>query len=91
MALATSTWVERLPPLVELSNADDELAHGLSMHVAANSPSYILETDIPAADYDHEKHIQIELAKKDPKLADKTNEMLEKNLGWKKSKNTLVT
>lgn len=73
----------KIATLVELSNADDELAHGLSMHVAANSPSYILETDIPAADYDHEKHIQIELAKKDPKLADKTNEMLEKILGGK--------
>lgn len=73
----------KIATLVELGAADEELAHGLSMHIAANSPIYILENDIPAADYDHEKHIQIELAKKDPKLADKTDEMLEKILGGK--------
>ncbi len=73
----------KIATLVELAKADDELAHGLAMHVAANSPSYINEKDIPVTDYDHEKHIQIELAKKDPKLADKSNEMLEKILGGK--------
>lgn len=73
----------KIATLVVLKNEDAELAHGLAMHIAANSPSYITTGDIPASDYEHEKHIQMELAKNDPKLADKPVQMLEKILEGK--------
>ena len=73
----------KIATLVLLAKQDDELAHGLAMHIAANSPNYINDSDIPASDYDHEKHIQLELAKNDPNLADKPVAMLEKILEGK--------
>lgn len=73
----------KIATLVLLEKEDAELAHGLAMHVAANNPSYISASDISKAEYDHEKHIQLELAKNDPKLADKPVEMLEKILDGK--------
>lgn len=73
----------KIATLVLLEKEDAELAHGLAMHVAANNPSYISASDISKAEYDHEKHIQLELAKNDPKLADKPVEMLEKILEGK--------
>ena len=73
----------KIATLVLLEKADEELAHGLAMHVAANNPSYITAKDISQAEYDHEKHIQLELAKNDTKLADKPVAMLEKILEGK--------
>lgn len=73
----------KISTLVLLEKADAELAHGLAMHVAANNPSYVTTNDISQAEYDHEKHIQLELAKNDPKLADKPVAMLEKILEGK--------
>ncbi|MFA5486162.1 MAG: translation elongation factor Ts [Bacilli bacterium] len=73
----------KIATLVLLEREDAELAHGLAMHVAANNPSYISASDISQAEYDHEKHIQLELAKNDPKLADKPVAMLEKILEGK--------
>ena len=73
----------KIATLVVLEKADQELAHGLAMHVAANNPSYITSADIKQDEYDHEKHIQLELAKNDPKLADKPLAMLEKILEGK--------
>lgn len=73
----------KIATLVVLEKADQELAHGLAMHVAANNPSYITSLDIKQDEYDHEKHIQLELAKNDPKLADKPLAMLEKILEGK--------
>lgn len=73
----------KISTLVLLEKEDAELAHGLAMHIAANNPSYINATDISKAEYDHEKHIQLELAKNDPKLADKPVAMLEKILEGK--------
>ncbi|MDY0214471.1 MAG: translation elongation factor Ts [Bacilli bacterium] len=73
----------KIATVVLLDKEDHELAHGLAMHVAANNPSYITAKDISQAEYDHEKHIQLELAKNDPKLADKPVAMLEKILEGK--------
>ncbi len=72
--------------LVLLEKKDDELAKGLAMHVAANAPSYITKNDIRQDELDKEKHIQMELAKNDPKLADKPAAMLEKILAGKINK-----
>lgn len=66
----------KIAVLVVLSKEDAELAKGLAMQVAANSPLYISAADIPADALAHEKEIQLELMKKDEKLAGKPAEML---------------
>ena len=63
--------------LVLLEKEDAELAKGLAMHIAANSPKYVSESDIPAEVVEHEKAIAFETAKADPKLAGKPEQMLQ--------------
>lgn len=76
----------KISTLVLLEKADEELAKGLAMHVAANAPLYISEKDIDAKDIEHEKHIQLEAAKNDEKLANKSEAMLLKIIEGKVSK-----
>ena len=71
---------------VKLDNEDIELGKQLAMHIAANNPLYLTKEDIPAADYEHEKGVQIELAKNDEKLAGKPAAMLEKIIESKVNK-----
>ena len=71
---------------VKVNGGDAEFAKQLAMHIAANNPSYINMSDIPADVRDHEKNIQMELAKQDPKLAGKPAEFLEKILEGKINK-----
>lgn len=71
---------------VKLDNEDAELGKQLAMHIAANNPLYLTKEDIPAADYEHEKSVQIELAKNDEKLAGKPAAMLEKIIESKVNK-----
>jgi len=71
---------------VKLDNEDVELGKQLAMHIAANNPLYLTKEDIPAADYEHEKSVQIELAKNDEKLAGKPAAMLEKIIESKVNK-----
>lgn len=73
----------KISTLVVLEKADEELARGLAMHVAANSPSYVTDKDISKEEYEHEKHIQVQLSKNDPKLNDKPQALLEKILEGK--------
>lgn len=67
----------KIATLVLLEKKDAELAHGLSMHIAANSPSYITTDDITEADYNHERNIQLEATKHDERLAGKPEKMLK--------------
>ena len=60
---------------VKLENHDEELAKPLAMHIAANNPTYVLESDIPA-----------ETAKTDEKLANKPAAVLDKILDGKVKK-----
>ena len=66
----------KIAVLVLLEGGDAELAKGLAMHIAANNPTYISEADVPAEAIEHERGIQVELMKQDPKLAGKPAEML---------------
>ena len=66
----------KIAVLVLLEGGDAELAKGLAMHIAANNPTYISEEDVPADAIEHERGIQVELMKQDPKLANKPTEML---------------
>ena len=67
----------KIAVLVLLDKEDAELAKGLAMHIAANSPKYVNESDIPAEVIEHEKAIAFETAKADPKLAGKPEQMLQ--------------
>lgn len=66
----------KIAVLVLLDKNDPELAKGLAMHIAANNPLYISEKDVPADAIEHERNIQVELMKQDPKLANKPADML---------------
>ena len=59
----------KIATLVVVEKADEELAKGLAMHIAANAPKYVEESDIPASEIAHEKAIALETMKNDPKLA----------------------
>ena len=61
-----------------LDSDDPELGKGIAMGVASYNPQYLSTNDIPAEDIAHEKAVQLETAKNDPKLAGKPAEMLEK-------------
>ncbi len=67
----------KIATLVLLEKEDAELAKGLAMHIAANAPKYVSESDIPADVIEHEKAIALETAKADPKLAGKPEQMLQ--------------
>ena len=79
----------KIATVVLLDKKNDELAHGLTMHIAANSPSYITTDDITEEDYNHERGIQLEITKNDPRLADKPEKCLKTSLKVK-LENTLV-
>lgn len=67
----------KIATLVLLDKEDAELAKGLAMHIAANAPKYVAESDIPSEVIEHEKAIALETAKADPKLAGKPEQMLQ--------------
>ena len=66
----------KIATLVVLAKEDAELAKGLAMHIAANAPKYIAQEDIPAEVIAHEKAIALENMKNDPKMAGKSEAML---------------
>ncbi len=61
----------KIAVIVKLEKEDSTLAKGLAMQIAANSPKYILESDIPQDVIEAETKIQMEASKNDPKLANK--------------------
>ena len=71
---------------VSLDKADEELAHDLAMHIAANNPQYLSMADVPADVKEHEMSVQKEAAKNDEKLANKPLPVLEKILEGKINK-----
>ena len=76
----------KIAVLVSLSGGNDELAHDLAMHIAANNPQYLSMADVPADAKEHEMSVQKEAAKNDPKLAGKPVPVLEKILEGKINK-----
>jgi len=64
----------------------ETLATDLAMQVAALNPLYVSLNDVPADVVEHEKHIQLENAKNDPKLAGKPEAALEMILQGKVKK-----
>ncbi len=71
---------------VVLDKEDAEMGKALAMHIAANNPLYLSKNDIDPAALAHEKDVQLEMAKNDPKLAGKPAQMLEKIIEAKVNK-----
>ena len=71
---------------VALDKEDAELGKGLAMHIAANNPQYLSLNDVAPSEVAHEKEVQLEAAKDDPKLAGKPAEMLAKIIDAKVTK-----
>ncbi len=71
---------------VKISGGNEELAHDLAMHVAANNPQYLTMADVPSEVKEHEMSVQKEAAKNDEKLANKPAPVLEKILEGKINK-----
>lgn len=76
----------KISVLTVLDGIDEEVAHGLSMHIAANRPLYISTGDIPAEAIANETAIQMEASKSDEKLANKPQNILEGIIKGKVSK-----
>lgn len=76
----------KISVLTLVDGNDEEVAKGLSMHIAANNPTYISTKDIPQDAIEHEKKIQMEAAKNDEKLKDKPEAALVKIIEGKVNK-----
>jgi elongation factor Ts len=71
---------------VALDKEDAKLGKGLAMHIAANNPQYLSLEEVGEDEIAHEKGVQMEAAKNDPKLANKPAEMLAKIIDTKVTK-----
>lgn len=65
---------------------DATVAKNIAMQVASMNPVYATEADIPADAFEHEKQLQMQMMKEDPKLAGKPEKVLENILKGKVKK-----
>ena len=72
--------------VVEGNGDLSSVAKDVAMHVAAINPQYVRLEDVPADFIANEKHIQLEAAKNDPKLANKPEKILEGIINGKVNK-----
>lgn len=63
-----------------------EMAHDIAMHIAAFSPSYVNDSEVPADYIAKEKSILLAQAKNDPKNASKPDAIFEKMLAGRLQK-----
>lgn len=76
----------KISTFVILEKENAELAEGLAMSIAANSPLYITKEDIPAEVVAKETEIQMEATKNDPKFDGKPEAALAKIVEGKVNK-----
>lgn len=65
---------------------DATVAKNIAMQVASMNPVYATEDDIPADAFEHEKQLQMQMMKEDPKMAGKPEKVLENILKGKVKK-----
>ena len=65
---------------------DATVAKNITMQVASMNPVYATEADIPADAFEHEKQLQMQMMKEDPKMAGKPEKVLENILKGKVKK-----
>ncbi|MBB1565117.1 translation elongation factor Ts [Candidatus Gracilibacteria bacterium] len=64
--------------IVAKAGTDAEKAKQVAMHVTAASPEYLSPDEIPNDTIEREKSIQLEIMKNDPKMGNKTDDVLLK-------------
>jgi len=62
---------------------DEEKAKQVAMHVTASNPEYLSPNDISEEVIEKEKSIQLEIMKNDPKMGNKSDDILLKIIGGK--------
>ena len=72
--------------IVVLKGSNAELAHYIAMQVASMAPQYVSSADLPTEVVEHERAIQTEIVKNDPKNASKPAQIVEKMVEGKVSK-----
>ena len=77
----------KISVLTVLKGAEDAtVAKNMAMQIASMSPIYINREEIPADVIEHERGVQMNIMKEDPKMAGKSEEMLSKIIEGKISK-----
>ena len=77
----------KISVLAKLSGQEDaSVAKNIAMQIASMSPAYITRDEIPADVVEHERGVQMNIMKEDPKMAGKSEEMLSKIIEGKISK-----
>ena len=69
--------------LVVTKGGDETVAKNLAMQVASMNPIYATEADIPETAFNHEKELQMQMMKEDPKMANKPEKVLQNILKGK--------
>ena len=69
-----------------VAKGDATVAKNIAMQVASMNPVYATEADIPADAFEHEKQLQMQMMKEDPKMAGKPEKVLENILKGKVKK-----
>ena len=72
--------------IVVLKGSNAELAHYIAMQIASMAPQYVSSADLPTEGVEHERAIQTEIVKNDPKNASKPAQIVEKMVEGKVSK-----
>ena len=77
----------KISVLAKLSGQEDaSVAKNIAMQIASMSPAYITRDEIPADVVEHERGVQMNIMKEDPKMAGKPEQMLAKIIEGKISK-----
>jgi elongation factor Ts len=76
----------KIAALVVLQGGNEEVAKDMAMQVASMNPTYLDREHMPAEEVEHERQVQIEQAKNDPKNANKPQAIIEKMVEGRVSK-----
>ncbi|MBB5183917.1 translation elongation factor Ts [Catenisphaera adipataccumulans] len=63
--------------VVMKGNEDPTIAKNMAMQVASMAPLYATEADIPESAVEHERALQMQMMKEDPKMAEKPEKVLK--------------
>lgn len=76
--LAAMVEVNCETDFVAATDAFQQFANDVAMHIATMAPEYVTREQVPQDAVDHEKSIQMRILKEDEKNANKPDEILEK-------------
>jgi elongation factor Ts len=71
---------------VAATDAFKSFSSDVAKHIASMGPKYLTRDEVPQADVDHEREVQLRILKEDPKNAGKSDEILDKIIEGRMSK-----